>query len=79
MRTLMYCGEAARAGVPLNTVEIVNEPHDDKHRLITSTVNVAWSELYADLYEGFVYEGVLRSSNPDREGEEWDSFAVASA
>ena len=75
MQILMYCEEAARAGVPVETVEIVNDIGEPRLRIVGSIEDVDWSELYVDLKNGFVYDGVLHSRLPDRDGREWDSFA----
>ncbi|KZV62464.1 hypothetical protein PENSPDRAFT_670331 [Peniophora sp. CONT] len=78
IQMMLYCAEAARAGVPLDTVEIFNEPRElwKSHRLIDHVEAVNWSELYGDLQNGFVYEGILHSGKPDRDGREWESFAI---
>lgn len=76
-RVLTYCAEAARAGVPLDTLEIVKEPQESSQRIIDPTEEIEWSEWYRDLAVGFVYEGVLHSSRQDLDGTKWDSFALA--
>lgn len=73
MRTLLYCAEAARLGVPMSTVEIVNEPHEVRDRLIGHVEEVDWSELYEHLDDGLVYEGVMHSRKLALDETEWDS------
>ncbi|VDC04497.1 unnamed protein product [Peniophora sp. CBMAI 1063] len=74
MQTLLLCADAARAGMPLDVIEIFNEPQDPTQRLIQSSQMTDWSELYEYLEEGFVYEGVLHSSKPEHDGAERDLF-----
>ncbi|KZV73247.1 hypothetical protein PENSPDRAFT_750361 [Peniophora sp. CONT] len=77
MHMLAYCAEAARAGVPLDTLEIVNEPQKSTHRMLNGIEGVEWSELNRDFQMGFVYEGVLHSGRRELDGTKRDSFAVA--
>ncbi|KZV61513.1 hypothetical protein PENSPDRAFT_693364 [Peniophora sp. CONT] len=77
MCMLAYCAEAARVGVPLDTVEIINEPHELRRRILGRAGEFGWSELYSDLQSGFVYEGVLHSGRQDLDGTIRDSFTVA--
>ncbi|VDC04438.1 unnamed protein product [Peniophora sp. CBMAI 1063] len=68
MHTLMYCAAAARAGVPLETVEIINdlEPSRFKARVLEPTIaSFVWSGLYQDLSTGFIYCGVLHNQALD--------------
>ncbi|KZV61504.1 hypothetical protein PENSPDRAFT_670965 [Peniophora sp. CONT] len=76
MHMLVYCAEAARAGVPLDTLEIVNEPQKSTYRMLNGIEGVDWSELNRDLQMGFVYEGVLHSCRRELDGTKRDSFAV---
>ncbi|KZV62459.1 hypothetical protein PENSPDRAFT_658093 [Peniophora sp. CONT] len=78
MRALQYCSKAARAGVPLDTIEIFNEPRDSSRRLIDLTADIDWSELCGDLQDGFVYEGIIHSARAEYDGIEKDSFSAAS-
>lgn len=80
IRTLIYCTEAARIGAPLDTVEIINEaenltPWRNAFHILDALPDTNWSELYTDLAEGFVYEGILHSSRSDLDGSKTDSFA----
>ncbi|KZV73746.1 hypothetical protein PENSPDRAFT_259517 [Peniophora sp. CONT] len=62
IRTLAYCAEAARAQLPLGTLEIMNDSEavsKYKIRLLEPATDIDWSEMYRDLNEGFVYEGML--------------------
>ncbi|VDC01122.1 unnamed protein product [Peniophora sp. CBMAI 1063] len=74
MRTLVYCEQAARAGVPLDTIEITNESHESVHRLLARAEDVDWGELCSHLQRGFIYEKVLHSEQPDLDGNGWDSI-----
>ncbi|KZV75551.1 hypothetical protein PENSPDRAFT_647090 [Peniophora sp. CONT] len=77
MRLLSYCAEAARAGVPLNTVEIIGDPEGSEHRMLEGEEEEEgrdWRELYKDLKEGFVYEGVLYNATSGPRGVEHNSF-----
>ncbi|KZV66871.1 hypothetical protein PENSPDRAFT_667481 [Peniophora sp. CONT] len=75
MRVLQYCTGAAQEGLPLDTVELVN---DDAHAQIDRVIQVEpetdWAEIYRDLGEGFVYEGVLHNTKVGPEGVKKDSF-----
>ncbi|VDB84756.1 unnamed protein product [Peniophora sp. CBMAI 1063] len=75
MRTLVYNKEASSAGSPLYTVEVIN---DDRGHLIAPSPDVDWSELYHDLEEGFVYQGVLYNSGTGRIGTARNSFQIDS-
>ena len=74
MQVLAYCADAARAGMPLSTVEIIDDSGDTDYRILgvynedsklehgdegEATCGWNWNELYRDLQVGFVYEGVL--------------------
>ncbi|VDC04498.1 unnamed protein product [Peniophora sp. CBMAI 1063] len=75
MRMLLYCREAATAGVAMDVIELYDEPKlNTRHRLMDPEEEIDWSELYSDLRYGFVYEGVLHSGNPEYDGRRWDSF-----
>ncbi|VDC01328.1 unnamed protein product [Peniophora sp. CBMAI 1063] len=75
MRLLQYCTNAAQAGVPLDTIELVNDNvHQQGDRMIQTVPETDWSELYRDLGEGFVYEGFLRNVSTGPEGARKDSF-----
>ncbi|KZV61514.1 hypothetical protein PENSPDRAFT_658856 [Peniophora sp. CONT] len=76
MRTLMYCAEAAYAGMPLDTIEIINDPQAPQYGMVESDGGIDWSELYRDLRDGFVHEGFLHSGRRDLDGTMRDSFAV---
>ncbi|KZV73246.1 hypothetical protein PENSPDRAFT_683103 [Peniophora sp. CONT] len=77
MGVLAYCAEAARAGVPLDTVEIINEPQLSQSRILDHVGGVDWNELYRDLRIGFVYEGILHSGRRELDGTERDSFKIS--
>ena len=78
MRLLSFCSEAARAGTPLSTVELLDNINKQwpLHRVLHPTPATDWSELCQDLQHGFVYEQVLHSTRPELEGTMRDSFAV---
>ncbi|KZV64427.1 hypothetical protein PENSPDRAFT_669051 [Peniophora sp. CONT] len=61
LRVLLYCAEASRAKLPLDTVEVI---HDDKGHLLgpSSEADIDWSELYNGLERGFVHQGVMYNS-----------------
>ncbi|KZV62683.1 hypothetical protein PENSPDRAFT_739228 [Peniophora sp. CONT] len=64
MGILDYCAEAAHAGLPLDTIEIINDYHGQLRNLDGS---IDWSELYQNLAKGFVYEGVLHNASTGQE------------
>ncbi|KZV62684.1 hypothetical protein PENSPDRAFT_758544 [Peniophora sp. CONT] len=69
IRILAYCADIARAGISLDTVEVIN---DSRGRLLSSRSNgrceLDWSELYRDLKEGFIYDSVLYNADVGPEG-----------
>ncbi|KZV73748.1 hypothetical protein PENSPDRAFT_682500 [Peniophora sp. CONT] len=81
MRVLLYCADAARLGVPMDTVEVV---YDSKIPLAgacflghdAADCDCDWSELYKDLREGFIYDGVLHNAAVGSEGVKRDSFRI---
>ncbi|VDB84642.1 unnamed protein product [Peniophora sp. CBMAI 1063] len=78
IRVLCYCKAASRAGVPLDTVEIVNEPQEGSQSLVHGVPGeVNWEELYQDLEIGFVYGGILHSARRELDGMKWDFFKHA--
>ncbi|KZV61495.1 hypothetical protein PENSPDRAFT_693349 [Peniophora sp. CONT] len=67
--TLLYCAEAAQAGVPLDTVEIVNEGRSAKNEpLLKPSADFDWTELSSHVSDGFICMGVLHSTREDRDG-----------
>ncbi|KZV73565.1 hypothetical protein PENSPDRAFT_648713 [Peniophora sp. CONT] len=69
MLTLLYCAEADHAGVPLDTMEIVNEGLSPKtESLLELSADLDWTELSNNLLDGFVCMGVIHSIKKDRDG-----------
>ncbi|VDB84640.1 unnamed protein product [Peniophora sp. CBMAI 1063] len=78
IHVLRFCAESAQEGLPLDTVEVVNESlNAHGGRVLRAEGKLDWSELYQDLREGFVYEGILHSRRQDLDGTKRDSFVVA--
>lgn len=69
IRILVYCADVARAGISVNTVEIMNDPRGG---LLGSQSNgrceLDWREIYRDLKEGFIYDSVLYNADVGPEG-----------
>ncbi|KZV75550.1 hypothetical protein PENSPDRAFT_647089 [Peniophora sp. CONT] len=77
MRVMSYCADAARAGVPLDTVEFIGDVEGSKYGILDELEAEGerdWSELYKDLREGFVYEGYLHNATSGQAGVERSSF-----
>ncbi|KZV73693.1 hypothetical protein PENSPDRAFT_269432 [Peniophora sp. CONT] len=73
-RALRYCAEAKRAGVPLDALEVWTTTEDMGYgtKLLYGR---RWSELYHDLAEGFVYNGVLYNEETGDAGRAWAGYA----
>ncbi|KZV62471.1 hypothetical protein PENSPDRAFT_658102 [Peniophora sp. CONT] len=77
VQTMLYCAEAARAGVPLSTIAVVNEQQDVKDSAMFEHMEVVgWSKLYKDLLDGFVYNDIMHSARIDLDGTKKDVFSM---
>ncbi|VDB84647.1 unnamed protein product [Peniophora sp. CBMAI 1063] len=74
VRVMTFCAESARAGAPLEAVELVHEPQQSRYRVLESPSDMDWSELSRDLQDGFIHQGVLHSCRPDLDGAKRDLF-----
>ena len=68
VRIMLYCADAARAGIPLNSIESIN---DNKGIFLPQAgdgVEVDWREVYEHLETGFIYNGILYNADTGATG-----------